>query len=156
MEVWATGISAPEKCTRQLVLIAVKNAKYPSSLPRTGRSIAGTAYRSTGSQGNSKHFIYQIITAIKELIRRRLFVHTFLISVYAKLSARSFVKRTKTSARIRRRTRITFYSQSLGSTSEGTQINLLEKMGLDITKNGNGFFMKWIATIKLSYRVFIL
>lgn len=47
----AGGTSARERCTRRLVPTVNRNAKYPSSPPRTGRCTARIASLSTGSPG---------------------------------------------------------------------------------------------------------
>jgi hypothetical protein len=47
----AAGISAQEKCTRQLAQTAIMNVKYLSSPPRVGRYIARIVSPSTGNPG---------------------------------------------------------------------------------------------------------
>jgi hypothetical protein len=42
-----------EKCTRQLVQTAARNAKFPSSQPKAGQYIAGIACRNTGNPGSN-------------------------------------------------------------------------------------------------------
>jgi hypothetical protein len=56
MDLVAEEASAPEKCTRRLVLIAVMNAKYLLTLLRVGLYIARSASLNTGSPGTRANY----------------------------------------------------------------------------------------------------
>jgi hypothetical protein len=49
--------SDPARCTRRLVQIAARNARFPSSRPKADLFIAGTASRSTEQREEAHHVI---------------------------------------------------------------------------------------------------